>query len=107
MLTASSAIVTLYEYSAVQIKLQCECIAKLVGENYYTYNLCTKKIYSPQSCLFKRTILFIYKYLHSIEQHCVDLFLHGIHCILKIELFYYFQQFSIIPIRKISLALGT
>lgn len=81
MLTASSAIGALQDYRAVQIKLQCECIAELVGENYYVHNLCTKKIYSPQSYLFKNTILFIYKYLHSIEQHYVDLFFHGIHYI--------------------------
>lgn len=81
----------LARYSAVQIKLECECITKLVGENYYMHNLCTKKIYSPQGYLFKKTILLIYKYLHSIEQHYVDLFLHGTHYILKIELLYYFQ----------------
>lgn len=81
----------LARYSALQIKLECESIAKLVGENYYTHNLCTKKIYSAQGYLFKTTILFIHKYLHSIEQHYVDLFLHGTHYILKIELLYYFQ----------------
>lgn len=78
-----------------KIKLKCERVAKGVEEKCYMHNLCTKKkIYSTRSCLFKGTALFIHKYLHSMEQHCIDLLLLWIHYILKTELFCYFPSFS-------------